>query len=330
MCRLAFENDSRFEISDIELKRGDKSYTVETLRELKKLYPDDELYFILGSDMLKTFTRWYLWQEIISLANICAASREKGYEADLSEFNDEQKEKIIFLDIEPLELSSTQIRGIIACNDKSFGMLSPRVLEYIEKEGLYDDGFSEYRRLLAKKLDAYRLHHSECVSECAAALAEKYGADAEKARLAGLLHDVMKNSSAAEQLDEISKSGEELTRLEISNHKVWHQISGAAFLKNNGIIADEEILGAIRWHTTGRSGMTLLEKIVYTADFISSDRKYKDVDVVRKLADISLEHAILYTSRYTVEKLVSADMPVHPATVECYNDMLLHFGAEKG
>ena len=133
-----------------------------------------------------------------------------------------------------------------------------------------------------------------------------------------------------EQIDEISKAGEGLTRVELANCKVWHQISGAAFLKNNKITDDEEILGAVRWHTTGRAGMTLLEKIVYTADFISADRKYKDVEVVRKLADISLEHAILYTSRYTIEKLVSGDKLIHPATVECYNDMLLHFGAEKG
>ena len=330
MCRLAFCDDSRFEVSSIELDRGDKSYTVETLRELKKLYPDDELYFIFGSDMLKTFRQWYLWEEILELAVICAASREKGYRADLSEFTQEQRERIVFLEIEPLELSSTQIRGIIARDDKSTDLIDPRVLDFIKENGLYDDGLSEYRKLLLEKLDDYRMHHSECVSECAALLAEKYGADARKAGLAGLLHDVMKNASAAEQIDEISKAGEGLTRVELANCKVWHQISGAAILKNNKITDDEEILGAVRWHTTGRAGMTLLEKIVYTADFISADRKYKDVEVVRKLADISLEHAILYTSRYTIEKLVSGDKLIHPATVECYNDMLLHFGAEKG
>ena len=128
-----------------------------------------------------------------------------------------------------------------------------------------------------------------------------------------------------EDFEYIEKSGEKLTAVDYSNPKVWHQISGAAFLKESGIISDEEILGAVRWHTTGRAGMTLLEKIIYVADFISADRKYDDVDVVRKLADKSLEHAILYTSRYTVNKLASGDMLIHPATVECYNDMLLHF-----
>ena len=329
MCRLAFK-DERFEISSIELDRGDRSYTVETLRELKKLYPDDELYFIIGSDMLETLTGWYLWEEIISLANICAASREEGYVPDLSAFSEEQRERIILLGIEPFEVSSTEIRGIIAKGIKESELISPEVADYIFEKGLYDDGLSEYRRLISEKLDDYRLNHSECVSECAAVLAEKYGADIEKARLAGLLHDVMKNTAKSEQLEVIEESGEKLSEVELINPKVWHQISGAAFLKNNGIITNEEILGAVRWHTTGRAGMTLLEKIVYVADFISADREYRDVNVVRRLAENSLEHAILYTSRYTVEKLVSADLPIHPATVDCYNDMLLHFKIQKG
>lgn len=325
MCRLAFGDNPKAEISDIELKRNGKSYTVDTLRELKKLYPDDELYFIFGSDMLETFTHWYRWEEILELAKICACSREKGFEPKLDGYTEEQRKRIVFMDIEPLELSSTELRCMDFTSPDE-AKINPAVAEYIVKNNLYYDGLSRYRKLLREKLDAYRLFHSECVSESAAALAGKYGADPEKARLAGLLHDVMKNASAAEQLELIG----DMTELEKVNHKVWHQMSGESFLRRNKIVEDEEILSAVRWHTTGRAGMSLLEKIVYTADFISADRDYKDVEVVRQLASISLEHAILYTSRYTVEKLVSKDMLIHPATVECYNDMLLHFGLQKG
>lgn len=328
MCRLAFEG-SLFEISSMELDRGSKSYTVETLRELKKTYPDAVLYFIIGSDMLATFNQWYCWEEILELAFICAASREKGFEPDLSEYTAEQRKRFILLDIEPFEVSSTQLRRIIA-REAETDLLDEKVRQYIEANGLYDDGLSEYRKLLYPKLDEYRINHSECVSECAATLAESYGADVEKARLAGLLHDIMKNASAAEQLAVLEKAGEGLTRLELANPKVWHQISGAAFLRTEGITDDEEILGAVRWHTTGRAGMTLLEKVVYIADFISADRDYPDVGVVRKLAQKSLEDAIFYTARYTVRKLVSTDLPVHPATVDCYNDMFLHLKNQKG
>ena len=325
MCRLAF-GGSRFEISSIELDRGSKSYTVETLRELKKIYPDDELYFIIGSDMLSTFTQWYCWEEILSLAFVAAASRENGFKADLSNFTEQQKERIVLLDIEPLEVSSTEIRGIIARNGEDSDLIGDKILDYIKENGLYDDGLDEYRKIITAKLDAYRLHHSECVSECAATLAENYGADVEKARLAGLLHDVMKNADKAGHFNELDKAGTALSRVELLNPKVWHQISGEAFLKNEGIVTDEEILGAVRWHTTGRANMTLLEKVVYIADFISADRDYPDVGVVRKLAQQSLEDAILYTAQYTIKKLVSAQLPVHPATVECYNDMILQKG----
>lgn len=323
MCRLAFGCDPRFEVSPMELERGSRSYTVETLRELKALYPDSELYFIVGSDMLESFDKWYLWQEILSLSVLCAASREEGYSPDLSRFG-KLAERIKIITFDPLEVSSTQIRN--SAGEVSPELLDPKVAAYIREHGLYDDGLNRYRELLRGKLNPRRLFHSECVSECAGVLAERYGASVEKARLAGLLHDVMKNAPANEQLALMP----DITPLELLNTKVWHQISGEAFLRQNGIVTDEEILGAVRWHTTGKAGMTLLEKIIYVADFISADRDYKDVEVVRRLAYISLEHAILYTSRYTVNKMVSQDLLLHPATVECYNDMLMHFGIQKG
>ena len=323
MCRLAFGCDPRFEVSPMELERGSRSYTVETLRKLKALYPGSELYFIVGSDMLESFDKWYLWQEILSLSVLCAASREEGYSPDLSRFG-KLAERIKIITLDPLEVSSTQIRN--SAGELSPELLDPKVAAYIREHGLYDDGLNRYRELLRGKLNPRRLFHSECVSECAGVLAERYGASVEKARLAGLLHDVMKNAPANKQLALMP----DITPLELLNTKVWHQISGEAFLRQNGIVTDEEILGAVRWHTTGKAGMTLLEKIIYVADFISADRDYKDVEVVRRLAYISLEHAILYTSRYTVNKMVSQDLLLHPATVECYNDMLMHFGIQKG
>lgn len=319
MCRLAFCDDPRAEISTIELEKGDTSYTVETLRLLKKKYPSDELYFILGSDMLESFQRWYCWEEILSLAVICAASRENGFKADLSIYSEEQQKRFVFLDVEPLEVSSTEIRM-----GKANHLLDEKVAQYIAENGLYDDGLDSYRQILKEKLDEKRIYHSECVSECAAELAVRYGADPEKARLAGLMHDVMKNASEEEHF----RYMKDPSSLEIMNHKVWHQISAENYLRENGIITDGEILSAIRWHTTGRAGMSLLEKIVYIADFISADRNYNDVEVVRSLARESLEQAILYTSRYTITKLASNDMLLHPATVDCYNDMLLQKGKD--
>lgn len=320
MCRIAFGGDPKVEVSSMELDRKGRSYTVDTLRELKAAYPDSELFFIVGSDMLESFDSWYMWKEILSLSVLCAASREEGYTPDLDRFG-ELADRVRPISLSPLEISSTQIR--ISHESQ---LVPEGVAEYIKAHALYDDGLNEYRKILDEKLNERRRFHSECVSESAGELAAFYGASVEKARLAGLLHDVMKNAPVSEQLEYLKNA----TPLEMLNKKVWHQITGEAFLREKGIIDDEEILGAVRWHTTGRAGMSLLEKIIYVADFISADRDYKDVEVVRRLAYISLEHAILYTSRYTVNKLATGDMLLHPATVECYNDMLMHFGIQKG
>lgn len=322
MCKIAFSSPL-FEVSSMEIDRGDTSYTVDTLRELKEKYPDDDLYFIIGSDMFETFTQWYLWDEILNLCTLCVAARVHGFKPDFSPYSDRQRKKIIYAEYEPLELSSTELRARLKSNFDCESLLDEGVEKYIKEHKLYDDDYDEYRAALAKTLDSKRLYHCECVSEAAGELALLYGADINKAKIAGLLHDITKRLPEEEQLALI---GEEMTPLEKGNHKIHHQMSAPVYLRRNGITDDEEILSAVRWHTTGKSGMTLLQKIVYTADFISADRSYPDVDTVRRLAKISLEHAMLYTSRYTIDYLVSHDRPVHPATVDCYNDMLAHFG----
>lgn len=182
--------------------------------------------------------------------------------------------------------------------------------------------YKEYDKLLRSKLDDYRYIHSLGVAKSAKELAALYGADEEKAYTAGLLHDVMKNASPDEQLQITEKADIILSPCEKLNQKLWHAIAGAAFLKTELNITDEEIISAVRWHTTGKAGMTTLEKTVYLADFISEDRTYPDVDEVRRLAHISLERAIVYTQKYCIQKLLSQNMIIDPSGVECYNDLV--------
>lgn len=182
--------------------------------------------------------------------------------------------------------------------------------------------YKEYDKLLRSKLDDYRYIHSLGVAKSAKELAALYGADEEKAYTAGLLHDVMKNASPDEQLQIMEKADIILSPCEKLNQKLWHAIAGAAFLKTELNITDEEIISAVRWHTTGKAGMTTLEKTVYLADFISEDRTYPDVDEVRRLAHISLECAIVYTQKYCIQKLLSQNMIIDPSGVECYNDLV--------
>lgn len=139
MCKLCFYEDF-FKVSDIELLRKGKSYTVSTLKELKELYPDDELFFIMGSDMLLTFHGWRDPEEILNLATVCAAAREDGMTAKLCEYVDDKyshrKNRFIILDFSPVEVSSTQIRKNLE-ETADENLISGEVEKYIQERGLY-------------------------------------------------------------------------------------------------------------------------------------------------------------------------------------------------
>ncbi len=180
----------------------------------------------------------------------------------------------------------------------------------------------EYKNLLKSRLSEYRYHHSLCVAESAVELAQKYGADPDKALVAGLLHDITKEAERAEHFALFEESGMELSELEIRNPKLWHAMSGAAYLKLKLNIADDEILDAVRYHTTARGNMTLLDKIIYIADFISADRVYDDVEVVRELAKKGLDETMMYTQRYSINELLQKGSTIHPDSVACYNGLL--------
>lgn len=186
----------------------------------------------------------------------------------------------------------------------------------------------EYKSIIRERLSDYRYNHSICVARCAKSLAERYGADPIKAEVAGILHDVCKEANKSEQLEYIEKAGMTISDFEKGKKKFYHQISGAAFAKCELGITDEEILGAIRYHTTGRADMTLLEEIVYLADFISDDRDYDDIDNIRAEAERGKEYGMLYATRYTITSVVRRGNPLHPDTVDAYNYFLKKYFSE--
>ena len=145
----------------------------------------------------------------------------------------------------------------------------------------------EYKVLLKNRLDEDRYYHSLCVADEAKRLAEKYGGDAEKCYLAGLLHDVTKNSTTEEHLQIFQSFGIILSVVENKAKKLWHAISGSAYIENVLGIKDSEILDAVRCHTTAKANMRLTSKILYLADFTSKDRNYPDVNIIRSLVDKS-------------------------------------------
>lgn len=183
--------------------------------------------------------------------------------------------------------------------------------------------YLEYKEILKKRLNPKRYNHSLCVADEAVRLAHKYGGDCENAYLAGLLHDVTKNAAKEEHLKIFSEFGIILNDVEKSAEKLWHAISGAAYIEHVLGIKDTEIITAVRYHTTARENMTQLEKLLYLADFTSADRDYDDIDIMREKVEISMEAALSYALSYTINDLVSRGKALHLDTVKAYNQNAL-------
>ena len=181
----------------------------------------------------------------------------------------------------------------------------------------------DYIKILKERLTEYRFIHSLAVADEAKRLAERYGADADRAYLAGLLHDIMKDASKEEQLEAIEKSGYNMTEVERAEPKLWHAIAGACYIEEQGLCADSEIISAVRYHTTGKPSMTLLEKILYVADFTSAERNYDGIGVMRAAADESLEIAMLEGTRFSINSVLQKCGFVHPDSVLMYNELSL-------
>lgn len=326
MCRLAF-TDEFFEVSDLEIKREGKSYTFDTVTELKSIYPNDELFLIIGSDMLLSFDKWYRYEDILSAVTACATTRQGDISiSQLKAYADTVlKKEIIIIDFEPFECSSTQIRDAVKCGEDISSLVPMQVSEYIKEKSLYADKYIPIRKLLKSLLDEYRYVHSLGVADSAKQLAAIYGYDEEKAFFAGLVHDIMKNASKQEQLQMLEKGDIALSQVEKSNPALWHAMAGECYLRCETGITDPEILGSVRYHTTGKAKMSLLEKIIYIADYISAERNYPDVDVMRNLAlNHSLEEAALYSLRYTFNKQTKLEGIIHPDSVEFYNELIIN------
>ncbi len=191
---------------------------------------------------------------------------------------------------------------------------------------LTSEQLHNYTELLRSRLSGHRFHHSLCVAEEAVRLAKLYGADEQKAELAGLLHDIMKEADREEQERYIRMDSRRWSEYYDLSPKLMHAPAAVAYLRRELGIKNREVLGAIRYHTTGRAGMTLLEKVIFLADFTSADRDYHEVDKMRSLVNKSMEKAMMFALSFTITDLVSKDRPVHPDTFAAYNDLFLSGG----
>ena len=331
LTRLAGEQlglGDRVETLDIEVRREGRSYTADTLRQLKERYPEDELWLLMGTDMFRSLQDWHAPGEILSLAGIAAFCRtDEEPETLLDPQRDRlyrayPQARIFTLSIpDVIDLSSTELREMLARGEGGH-LLPPAVYGYILREGLYGtDGdlktlpLSRLRPVALSYLKHQRIPHVLGTEQEAIRLAERYGADVGKARVAALLHDCTKRLDLEEQLALCRRYHIQLDALEEKTLKLLHAKTGAAVARDVFGV-DDEIYRAIWWHTTGHAGMTLLEKVMYLADYIEPSRVFPGVEDLRRACYEDLDRGLLMGLEMTIQEMTELGTPVHRATLE--------------
>ena len=299
---------------DMELNRTGKSYTADTLRILHERFPEDTLYLILGTDMFLTLHQWYHPEEICRYAVIVGHRRKQQ---DQDEVFLRQKEllereygaRVEILENRVLEISSSRVRRMLILGGAEHYVPEP-VMKLIREKGLYNTD-KDYRNLpedalrtvATSLLKKKRVNHVLGCAETARKLARRYGADETAAYRAGLLHDVTKAIDGEDQLLLVDKYDIVISDFERSYPKVLHGKTGAAVAKY--VFGEsEEVQSAIFWHTTGHPDMTLLEKIVYLADYIEPTRGFEGVDALRAMAYEDLDRTLLRSFDMVMEELI--------------------------
>ncbi len=329
MVRLAAEAlglPGVVEAADWELNRKGKSYTWETVEAAHKRFPKDQLYLLMGTDMFLTFQHWKHPERIAKRCTLCAFGRTQ---ADTQEVLAPQRDylaetfsaRVVTMVLPHLvEISSTQLRQLLQ-RGEGLAYLDRRVYGYILREGLYGVkqdlrqlSLEDLRCAALSMLTYSRVPHVLGTEETAAKLAQRWGADEEEARRAALLHDCTKKESREQQLALCRQYHIDIEKPEKLETKLFHAITGAAVAEHVFGLSPAAV-SAIRWHTTGKADMTLLEKIIYLADYIEPTRDFCDLTELRRLAYEDLDRAMLLGFTMAVDDLRKKGMVVHPDSV---------------
>ncbi len=329
LTKLAFRDFPEAEISDVELRRGGESYTSDTVEELAREYPGAELWLVIGTDMLTSFERWHEFRSILAGAALAVLPRNEGelpeIERCAARFEALYGARVRIIDAAPLPMSSSEMRDMLVAR-RGADVLDGEVYARIIR--LRDYGAKPQLDWLRERAYAYlkpkRIPHVAGCEQEASKLALRWGEDPGDAAEAGILHDITKKLSMDEQLILAEKYGIVFDKFERENIKLTHAITGAALSKELFGVP-ERIYSAIRWHTTGRADMTLLEKIIYIADYIEPTRDFEGVERLRQLAYEDIDSAMALGLRMSLEELRQSGIEPHGATVSA----LAWYGKDK-
>ena len=292
---------------DYELKRQGKSYTADTLKQVRSIYPDAELYLIVGADMLENLPHWKEPETIFSIADIIAVSRPNCGDDNAAAQLIRQRYGVTVLmaGFSGPDISSTAIRDMVT-NAVGIAKLVPRAtMELIYQKLLYQPEYIlSYAQKLSMMIKPKRFCHSKGTMGYAVELASVWGEDGEKGRIAGLLHDCAKlGDGDAVALAE--KYGYEPSEEERRAPGLLHGPLGAIRVQREFGVDDKDVIEAIACHVYGRMGMSKLDKILFVSDKAEFTRDYDGVEALREASQKSLDEAVLMTMDRSMNYLMS-------------------------
>lgn len=336
LVSLAAESDSCFTVSDFELRREGLTYTADTLELLTKQYPDTKFYFIVGGDSLIKFTHWRRPERILELATLLGAGRS-GYEENTINKAAESLQKqfpqatIGTIILPDYPISSSEIRRAFYTgkSESVKNALPEKVWNFLAEHKLYSGiGYGDLEEEMRQVLPRKRYLHSVAVAHLAAAYAVSIGLSPERALIAGILHDCAKAYPDEQLVADCDRYQIPVTEVERRNGFLLHGKLGAFYAKEKYYITDNEILSAISYHTTGRPGMTDLEKVVFLADYLEPFRTQPTIPTlneIRKIAFTDINKAVYLALKNTLRYLSESGMEMDLTTEETYHEYRVYY-----
>ena len=325
MLALAVAQEPKIRVSDIELKREGKSYTYLTVEALAQEYPGAELYLLMGTDMFLSFHTWMNPQRITDKATLAVMYRgEKGEQEKIDACKAKMEAegvRIALVKNDTIPISSTQLRRLIAFRCAR-DFLPEGVDDYIRQKGLYDSTaqweqlpMEELEPVVIRLLNPNRVAHVLGCRDTAVELAKHWGENETDAARAGILHDITKALDGPLQLTLCEAYGKILNAFSRKYPKTLHALTGSLVAER--IFGENPaVVSAICHHTTGKAGMTLLEKIIYVADYIEPCRNFPGVDELRRMAYTDMDEALKLGLEITLQHLANLGDEVSPESRE--------------
>ncbi|MGI6545251.1 MAG: nicotinate-nucleotide adenylyltransferase [Fastidiosipilaceae bacterium] len=331
MAELAVRRSPQIEISDMEIRRTGPSYTVDTLKQLNcGLGSARDVHLICGTDVLFDLPNWHEPKGVLENCTLLVGTRP-GFRTDsiqrqMNHLRHQYKAVIQTFDMPEMDLSSTEIRSrLIEFPQTDLPQVPQAVGEFIRRHRVYRDHLLlrelsddtvrfliRVQQELWNQITRERLLHSVGTALTAVRLALRFGVDADKAAVAGILHDLAKELSPRDYLDEHPEQAHWLE----DYPQIVHGPFGAQLARGRYGIDDQELLDAITYHTTLRDNPSNLEKIIFLSDKIEPSRTFLDLKPIRELARSDLNRAALACLEAVRSSILKRDQIEHPYSVD--------------